>query len=201
MQTKLLMWQIKWEMRFAEEGHRFVIPILYGNGDCAALSVPTHSMHKTYLIVEKVGEAFNFYWVNRPDVSYKQFLNATDALVQIRSMLDERFPFMDIEKLLNYPVRSKEPEFSDSTLFATIDPQGSGTNCVVSNMFGMLEALDRLRGEDVEVTKLRYKIVREALQKDYGFYKNNFFPFADKSEGYSLSQIWGRFEEHPYEPI
>lgn len=201
LQMNILMLQIKWKMNSSKDNERFVIPIIFGNGDCSALSVPTHSMHKTYLIVEKQAGSFNLYWVNRPNISRKQGLNTDETLGQIRSMLDERFPFMDIEKLMNYPVESKQPEFSGSANFANIAAQGSSTNCVVSNMFGMLEALDRIKGDEQEVTDLRYQVVREALMKDYGFYKNGFFPFARESDGYSLENIWSAIERHPNDPI
>lgn len=198
LQMNILMLQIKWKMHFSKDNNRFVVPIIFGNGDCSALSVPTHSMHKTYLIVEKKAGSFNLYWINRPNISYKQGLNTTQTLTQIRSMLDERFPFMDIEKLMDYPVKSQQPEFAGSVSFANIAAQGSATNCVVSNMFGMLEAIDIIHGEQPEVTKLRYKVVRKTLMKDYGFYKNNFFPFSAK---YSLESIWSTIESHPNEPI
>ncbi len=201
MQMNILMLQIRLKMYFANDNSRFVVPVIFGNGDCSALSVPTYSMHKTYLIVEKQNGIFNLYWVNRPNISRKHGMNTNATLTQIRSMLDERFPFMDIEKLVNYPVKSKEPEFLGSTNFASIAPQGNGSNCVVSNMFGMLEALDRIRGEEEAITKLRYAVVRESLMKDYGFYKSNFFPFTDESDGYSLNRIWGNIENHPNAPI
>lgn len=201
LQMNILMLQIKWKMHFSQNNEKFVVPIIFGNGDCSALSVPTHSMHKTYLIVEKKVGSFNLYWVNRPDVSCKQGLNTDEALVQIRSMLDERFPFMDIKKLMNYPVKSKKPEFLGSANFANIAAQGSPTNCVVSNMFGMLEALDRIRGEEQEITDLRYRVVRDVLMKDYGFYKSGFFPFADEADGYSLKNILNVIANHPNDSI
>jgi succinate dehydrogenase/fumarate reductase cytochrome b subunit len=201
LQMNILMMQIKWKMHFSKDNNRFVIPIIFGNGDCSALSVPTHSMHKTYLIVEKKVGSFNLYWVNRPNISYKHGLNKNETLAQIHSMLDERFPFMNIEKLINYPVKSQQPVFSGSANYGNIAAQGSWTNCVVSNMFGMLEALDRINGEQQEITNLRYKAVREVLMKDYGFYKNNFFPFANESYGYSLENIWNVIESHPNDPI
>jgi hypothetical protein len=201
LQMNTLMLQIKWKMNSSKDNERFAVPIIFGNGDCSVLSVPTHSMHKTYLIVEKQAGSFNLYWVNRPNISRKQGLNTDETLGQIRSMLDERFPFMDIEKLMNYPVESKQPEFLGSANFANIAAQGSSTNCVVSNMFGMFEALDRIKGDEQEVTDLRYQIVREALIKDYGFYKNGFFPFASESDGYSLGNIWSVIAGHPNAPI
>lgn len=201
LQMNIVMLQIRWKMHFSQDNERFVVPVIFGNGDCSALSVPTHSMHKTYLIVEKQAGSFNLYWVNRPNISWKQGLNTEETLGQIHFMLEERFPFMDIKKLMNYPVKSKEPEFLGSANFANIAAQGSSTNCVVSNMFGMLEALDRIRGDGQEVTGLRYQVVRESLMKDYGFYKNGFFPFASESDGYSLKNIWGVIKRRPNDPI
>ena len=195
LQMNILMLQIRWKMHFSNENERFVVPIVFGTGDCSALSFPTHNMHKTYLIVENKGESFNLYWVDRPSISYKQGLSIDEASTQIHSMLDERFPFMDIEKLMAYPVKSVKPCFLNGDNFAYIAAQGGPTNCVVSNMFGMLEVLDRIKGIDREVTDLRYKVVREVLMKEYGFYKNNFFPFA--KNGYSLEDIWDTVENYP----
>ncbi len=200
LQMNILILQIKWKMNSSRDNERFVVPVIFGDGDCSALSVPTHSMHKTYLIVEKQAGSFNLYWVNRPNISHKQRLNTDETLGQIRSMLDERFPFMDIEKVINYPLK-RQPEFLKSVNFANIAEQGGETNCVVSNMFGMLEAFDRINGDEQEVTNLRYQVVREALMKDYGFYKNGFFPFASEVDGYSLANIWSVIERHPNDPI
>lgn len=200
LQMSILMLQIKWKLNSSMDNERFVVPIIFGNGDCSALSLPIHSMHNTYLIVEKQAGSFNLYWVNRPNISYEQGLNTDGALEQIRSMLDERFPFMDMGKLMHYPVRSSSPAFLGATNFANIAAQGNLTNCVVSNMFGMFEALDRIKGVEQEVTDLRYQVVREALIKDYRFYKNDFFPLA-RSGSCSLEGIWGVIERHPNEAI
>lgn len=180
MQMKLLMIKVKLKMHFAKENTKFAIPIVMGNGESSALSVPTHSMHKTYLIVEKKNDNYNLYWVNRPQISVIENLDSADTLRQIESMLNERFPFMDLEKIMNYPVFSNEPEFPNAEVYANISSQRNGTNCVVSNLFGMLEAMDKIRGEDDEVTKLRNAVVRDTLIKNYGFYKKGFFPFSDK---------------------
>lgn len=158
-------------------------------------------MHTTYLIVEKQNKSFNLYWANRPTISRKPALDATATLTQIRSMLDERFPFMDIVKLMNYPVQSKKPKFSGSDNFANTMNQGNRTNCVVSNMFSTLEVLDLLRGEERMVTDTRYKVVRKSLIKNYDFYKNEFFPFADEADGYSLRTIWSNITSYPDAPI
>lgn len=190
MQMNLLMLNIKFKMHFAKKNSRFVIPIVYGNGTCSALSIPTHSMHKTYLIIEKKEKLFNLYWVNRPTVSVRRNLKPQSALTQIKSMLDERFPFMDLTKIMNYPVISKQPKFPSVVNFMTIAKQGNSTNCVVSNLFGTLRALDEIRGEDTEVSKLRYKTIRKSLMKKYSFYKDGFFPFTSLSNGYSLTNTW-----------
>lgn len=186
-QMHLLLLSIRVKMCFAKEADRFVIPIIFGRGESSALSVPTHSSHKTYLIVEKKDRLFNLYWVDRPAVSCKEALDLEAALVQIKSMLDERFPFMDMEKLMDYPVRSQSPSFSGARSILSMQGQGNSTNCVVSNLFGTLEALDRIRGEDTEITQLRYQTVRASLMTKYAFYKDNFAPFSDPSTWDSIS--------------
>lgn len=196
LQMNILMVRIKWKMRFSKANEKFVVPILFREGRESTLSEPKNSSHMTYLIVEKIERSFNLYWVDRPKILCKRRLDTNETLTQIRSMLDDRFPFMDVEKLMNYPVMSIKPPFTGSITYSTIAEQGNARNCVVSNMFGMLEALDMINGKE-EVTNLRYKVVREALMKDYGFYKSNFFPFLSRGGGYSLSYIWSYIESHP----
>ena len=200
-QMSLLMLETQLKMYFAKDNTRFAIPIAYGNGEHSALSFPFHSMHKTYLIVEKKGEAFNLYWVNRPNVSSKLGLDSEVALTQIRSMLDERYPFMDPEKVMNYPVKSKEPKFPESKIFHGMQRQGNYTNCVVSNLFGMLEALDKIKGEPNEITTLRYRTAREYLMKNYGFYQGDFSPYGKKENWYELEEIWDSIERRSAEHI
>ncbi|NGX45619.1 MAG: hypothetical protein K940chlam2_00775 [Chlamydiae bacterium] len=190
LQLNRLLSNIKDKMKDAENETRFVIPILYGNGESSVFSVPSHSMHKTYLIVEKQNDRFNLYWVNRPTVSHKTDLDIEAAHQEIASMLKERFPFMDREKMMSYPVQASVPKFSDSAKYATIDGQGNGTNCVVSNLFGMLHTLDLLRGDGEELTQLRHRVTREALMKDYQFYQSEAFPFASRGDGYTLDGVW-----------
>jgi hypothetical protein len=197
MQMGLLMLKIQWKMHFAKENERFAIPITFGQGECSVFSVPTHSMHSTYLIVEKKNNAFNLYWVDRPNVLLKQGLNSDAALAQIKSMFAERFPFMDIEKMMKYPVCSQQPAFEGAVGYANMARQGNGTNCVVSNLFGMLEALDRIKGEDNEVTQWRYEAVREVLMKKYGFYSKEFSPFANEESNFSLQETWENVAAYP----
>ncbi len=199
MQMHALMSHVRTQMDTAQENSRFVVPIVFGNGsgDDSPLSIPSRSMHTTYLIVEKKNDLFNLYWVNRPDISLKQGLDATSAFAQIQSMLGERFPFMDTEKLLNYPVQSKQPTLEGAVNFGKIADQGNCTNCVVSNLFGMLETLDSIRGEDPEISRLRNKVVRESLMHRYRFYQNDVSPFGTLSERYSLNPVCRKTAAHP----
>jgi hypothetical protein len=178
LQMSIFMLGIRLKMYFAEENSKFVIPIAFGNGENAALSFPAHSMHKTYLIVEKKNELFNLYWVDRPNITQKKRMSSEDAEIEINSMLSDRFPFMDIDKMLSYPVKSEKPKFTKSSSFAVIAEQGGHTNCVVSNLFGMLEGLDMIKGENSEITELRYKAVRSDLMKNYSFYKTEYSEFS-----------------------
>lgn len=198
-QVNRLMQRVKQKMDSMKENTRFVVPIVFGNGVCSPLSLPFHTMHTTYLIVEKNRESFNLYWVNRPNVSLKRGVSQDAGLKQIRSMLDERFPFMDIEKIMKYPVISKEPEFSEATPFAKIAAQGNCTNCVVSNLFGTLEALDQIRGENL--SELRYETVRASLMEQYAHYREEFSPFATPSERFSFATAWNQIRRFPNAPI
>jgi len=190
LQLNHLLSNIQEKMENAKEGERFVIPMLHGNGESSVFAVPSHSMHKTYLIVEKKGDRFNLYWVNRPTITAKEDLDLATAHKEIASMLKERFPFMDIDKMMAYPVTAAPPKFSGSREFANITGQGNSTNCVVSNLFGMLHALDLLRGDDETVTHLRHRVTRETLMRDYGFYRGEAFSFTSGRDGYTLNGIW-----------
>lgn len=197
MQMNLLMSQIKTKMDDARDNTRFALPIVFGQGVCSAFSVPTHSMHKTYLIIEKKNHRFNLYWVNRPTVSIKLSVDSEAALAQIRLMFEERFPFMNIDKMLNYPVQSTQPDFPAARNYANIAAQGNETNCVVSNLFGMFEALDKIRHKPQEVTRWRYTAMRAILTKNYEFYKDGFFPFTYLSSGFSLKDNWNEMQKYP----
>src|SRR5690606_36724298 len=119
-------------------------------------------------------------------------------LLQISSMLYERFPFMDIEKMMTYPVESDKPAFDGKASLPSIAGQGSLTNCVVSNLFGALEVMDRLEGKDAGVTNLRNRAVRFYLDKTYVFYQDGFHPFCD---GLNLKGVWDRCQNYPQADI
>lgn len=193
MQLGQLVKGLKAQMDSAKENDRFMIPIVFGEGKCSALSVPTHDMHKTYLVIEKKNSLFNLAWVNRPTVAIAEGLDAEKTAARIGCMLAERFPFMSIEKMMKYPVIGEKPEFPEASSVAQISPQGNSTNCVVSNFFGALEVIDRVKKEDQETTELRYETVRKYLMNAYSFYKDDFFPFTD----YSFSSTWKSIKAHP----
>lgn len=190
MQMKLLMRQIQSKLANAKESSLSVFPILIGStGEHLPLSNPLSVLeHKTYLIAEKKGDKFNLYWVNRPDILQRKMVTLQEAVDQIQSMFKERYPFMDIERIVNYPVKSKSPEFP-SELFAKIDPQSNVRNCVVSNLFGTFEAFDRIKKVDLKITSLRNKVVRESLIKKYTFYQNDFIHFTENFSVQSLLNI------------
>lgn len=175
---QLSSWLAKLEssLKNGKEGAIETIPILLGNGEASVLSIPSHSMHKTYLTIKKVDGKFDLYWTNRPNVKIIVGLSLEETLEQVHLMIKERYPFMDIEKMMEYPVRSKEPKFAETKSF-NIPGQGSHTNCVVSNLFGMLETLDQVEGIDESVRAVRYRAIRDALIQEYGFYKYDFYPF------------------------
>lgn len=189
-QIHILMQQIKLKMWLMKDQEQFAIPIVNLESDSSGL--PCDNMHMTYLIVEKSGNTYNLYWVNRPTVKRKIQLDSKTTLEQIGSMLKERFPFMDAEKLNKGPVKAKNPDFADAETFMTIAVQGNTSNCVVSNIFGMLEVMDKIQGADESIGKLRNKVVRDALKKDYEFYENDFFSAAGKTGDYSLNRIWSQ---------
>ncbi len=161
MQMSLLMLTIKMKMTFSKESDWIVIPIAFQNS-YSTISLPFQNMHKTYLVVEKKDGLFNLYWINRPTISLKQGVDLQTASSQIESMLKKRFPSMDIETLMNSH-EPQPPEFPSSVQFAKIEDQGNDSNCVVSNLFGTFEAFDKIRGADLETTRLRYKATREYL--------------------------------------
>jgi hypothetical protein len=189
LQMKIMMLSIRWKMHCAKENTRFVIPIAFAEGECSALSFPAYDSHKTYLIVEKKKGKFNLYWVNRPDIDCKKDLSTKQTYSQIESMINERYPFMDINKMMDYPVKATKPVFN-GTSFGNLDSQGNYTNCVVSNLFGMIEALDRINGKEPKISRLRNRVVRKALLSDYSFYKNDFHPFMSLQEGYSMRNMY-----------
>jgi hypothetical protein len=191
LQMNMFMIKMNLKMRYMQDNTRFVIPILYSDGQISPMAIPTHDSHKTYLIVEKKAGQFNLFWVNRPNIDHISNLSHAQALQQIRSMLHERYPFMDMAKLLSYPLKSVKPEFKGVS-FAKIADQGAVTNCVVSNIFGTLEALDKVKHESENVSGFRYQVARASLMKAYSFYRTDFFPFAER---YSLASLFQQIQE------
>ncbi len=196
IQNKLQLLRIKVQMHFAKNDSRFVLPIVTGSEDSSVFSRPFESMHTTYLIVEKKEKAFNLYLVNRPDVYCKRQLNSKDAFKQIQDLIEQRFQAPNIETL----VKSKKYEglsvFSNPKKYLTINNQGN-CNCVVSNLFGMLETLDKIQGIDPRVTRSRNQAVRALMLEKYSFYRDDCSPFADMSETFSLRSIWEDFKNYP----
>ncbi len=200
-QLDLMMKRIESRLQLLQEGEQMLVPIGYTTGSSHAFSIPTHNMHKTYLIVQKKNDLYSLAWVNRPAISSTAGLDEQQTLTYIRSMLKVRFPFMDAEKMMQYPVQSDVPQLPHSIQnFSALRPQGNATNCVVSNLFGSLETLDKLHGTE-ELSELRYKIVRAALMRKYSFYKNDFFPFATANEQYSVSRLWEACGSNPHAAI
>ena len=153
-------------------------------------------MHTTYLLVEKKGENFNLYWTNRPHILEKTDLSFEAATDQIRQMLQARFPFMDTEKMMQYPFNHEPVTLLNHQVTAEISPQGDPLNCVVSNLFGMLEALGILRNSDKETTKLRYQIFRNSLRKYANLHKHDFI-FSPQTQ----NDAWKRFKRYVDQPI
>ena len=176
LEMEILMLQIKCKMYFLENNERFAIPIVYSSINSPILSLPAQSMHMTYLIIEKKDDSFNLYWTNRPTVNKKENLSKEQTMEQIRSMLDARFPSLDIPKSIHSDEKDTPVLFPNSSEYMELEGQGNISNCVVSNLFGMLETLDKIKGIDKTVTALRYQTVRKVLSKNYEFYKNDFFP-------------------------
>lgn len=185
LQKNHLLNQIEKKLDSANEKSKLVLPILFGEGMVAPFAVPTHTMHKTYLIAEKKNGRFDLYWVNRPDITQKKGLTKQEALEEMRSMLSDRFPYMNFDKIFNYPVTSEKPKFSNSTLFSQIASQGNNTNCVVSNLFGMLETIDILNGQQ-HLAALRYQSARKFFFDKCALYQYDLFPFCANTV---LSQV------------
>lgn len=201
MQMSLMMQKLKLKMYLAKENDKIVLPIVFSrSGEVEILSAPVDTMHKTYLILEKKGNDFNLYWINRPSVSQMKNLSKEEAVNQVRRMFEVRFPFMNLEKMMQYPVKADEITFATNETPIHIPGQGTATNCPVSNMFGTLEMIDKLNGIDAETTRLRYEKTRAALRNDYSFYRGNFSPFAE-GDDYDLENTWDHCANHSDDPI
>lgn len=194
-QMERMLSQIESKIKSLDDKKRLIVPVLYQVPTSSKFSMPFNGLHQTYLIIEKSADSFNLYWVNRPNISIKRNLTEKEALSQLRSMVMKRFPDMlsqpGVEKKREY----NEPEFTGSESFAKIESQGNKTNCVVSNLFGMFSALDKIKGEKEEITKLREKATRKALIQEYGFYQNEFFLSTYESDRYCLTDTWPLIEE------
>jgi hypothetical protein len=190
-QRDLLMSQLESKLAALGEEKRVVIPILFGNGN-QAVALPTQSLHQTYLVAEKREDLFNLYWVNRPDVLMRHKLDLAQVMEQIGGMLEKRYPLM-------HAIESCKPEFPESSA-KNIAAQGSQTNCVVSNVFGMLELLDSLKN-DTTLTAMRNSAVRCKLSHYYSFYQKDFSPFGTEEKGFSYERVWQESQNHLFDAI
>jgi hypothetical protein len=109
-------------------------------------------------------------------------------------MFDSRFPFMDMEKMKEWPIKNSTPEFENSTVYSEIAEQGNCRNCIVSNLFATFETLDKIRGVDPTISKIRNLIVRDALNKRYNFYEDDFAHFTSHL---SADDIWNHIKGYP----
>ncbi len=191
-QMNALMLQIKLKMHLCKEKEGFVVPVAYPGGTDVRSFVPFLGMHMTYLIVQQSDALWTLSWINRPNMFLANEVSCEYALGQIRSFLEHRFPFIEIEKVMNGPIECKSPVLKEGFLSQLINKQGGAINCGVSNLFGMFEALDG----DEKVQALRARVVREALMKDYGFYESDFSPFTGVSNGYSLTNDWNIMKQY-----
>ena len=194
-QMERILSQIESKIKSLDENECLIVPVLYEVRTISNVSMPFNGLHQTYLIIEKKKPSFNLYWDNRPNISIKKNLTEQAALLQLRSMARKRFPHILREAGINQKTGGHEPEFTESESFATIENQGNRTNCVVSNLFGMFSALDKIKGKNQDITRLRQQATRKALMQEYGFYQNEFFLFTSQSDRYCLTDTWPLIEE------
>ena len=185
---------VKCQLRCLGEGEKAAFPVLFGQADkvCEVFTMPTHELHKTYLVVLKVDGKYNLSWVNRPDIQTKKGLKIGELASLLNEFMVERFPYMNPKKLFEYPVKYSHPTLSETTSHK-IESQSEINNCVVSNLFGMLRAVDVLNGE-MDYPGSRYQAVREDLLRNYSFYKHAFHPFS-KLGNRALSDEWEYFNK------
>ncbi|MCI5052687.1 MAG: hypothetical protein MRY21_06100 [Simkaniaceae bacterium] len=195
MQLDLIICSAKKKIRGLKEGERCAFPLLLPvNGQqLKAFDVPTHTLHQTYVIVEKRDGAYTMVWTNRPSINTRSGMTESEAVDQLKTFFVARYPFMDKEKLFNYPVYGAEPQLQG--VITPIADQGSMNNCVISNLFGMCEALDRLQGKP-DMAQRRYRVVREYIEKKYDHVSGDFNLFGTESNRFTLRRDWDQSNDH-----
>lgn len=194
-QIAWLMFKIRLQLHFAKDQECTVLPINFGNGNKQLLTLPFNNMHKTYVNVKKNGACFDLYWVDRPQILLRKNLNLSSALEGIETMIRSRFPYMDINKVMNYPVQCDKPSFPNASVYKQIQKQGTDSNCVISNLFGVFETLDFIKGSQGQN---RNQAVRQYIVKNYSFYENDFYP-DNPQAGYTLAPIVAKALQHTNE--
>ncbi|WP_420420536.1 hypothetical protein [Simkania sp.] len=64
LQLNSSLGKLESRLKYGKEGSIETVPILLENGQASVLSIPSHSMHKTYLTIKKVEGMFDLYWTN-----------------------------------------------------------------------------------------------------------------------------------------
>ncbi len=128
-------------------------------------NMPFHSLHMTYIQVEKRGKKFHVYSINRPEVKSGEIDSVEEF--GMRGIFNQRF------KNLNEIEGDSDTCLSGLSLQHEIAPQGSQTNCVVSNLFALFEVLNRKAETDHNQSTFPYREIREEISSKYSFYKKD----------------------------
>lgn len=174
LQMQMLMLKVKLKMYFLEEGGMMAMPIVLHNGSSGdIISIPWETMHATYLIIQKKNGKFDLSWVNRPTITRSLGLEKEKTVEQIQALLRVRFPQLDLGHIAQFPINADEARLMKVDETIGIPDQTSPNNCVVSNLFGMLDALDIIVDKDQakKNTDDRNRILKQSIQRDYNFYQ------------------------------
>ena len=192
LQMNYIMLKLRYSMWRLKEGEMTMVPIVFGLSDGSSLSLPFNSMHKTYVVIEKKDEAFNLYWINREIVTKRSGATFSDTIDSVRKMLDTRFPYINDDRLDGLPPKPSEPYLGWTTTdYMTLHRQGTDTNCVISNLFGAFDCIDKITNRTKDTTP-RYTHVRSLLFSAYDFYKWEYTPFIQFDTTFTPARLMGK---------
>jgi hypothetical protein len=165
------------EVKALDPGERIVLPIVTQNrrDSIEEEILPSRNSHMTYLLIEnhdKDGYSAELIERGNSHGIAKQ-LSRKDVCKVAHECLSLRYFSLNCE---NGPSLSKIFDQPDDLL--SLGKQGSLSNCVITNLFAVLQVLHHRDKGDPEDLSEKIKIFRAEAMDRYDHYQYDFFPFA-----------------------
>ena len=158
-------------------GEVTAVPIAYTNNAVSPYDVPISSKVHSYMIIKKNSYTCDLHWVDKPGMGIINNATIDFTIEKILDMVVKRFPFFNPYFLLN-----RDNPLDPNTFYPDeirIDTAGSNRDksSAISNLFGMLKEIDRIKNIDTSITTLRRAYLQKELEKPYRLYNGSLSVF------------------------